>query len=290
MFGYVIVNKPEMKIKEFNRYQTFYCGLCHSLRRKFGIRGQISLNYDFTFVSILLTALYEPESEMENCKCVAHPFEHRASISNELIDYAADMNLILTYYKCMDDWLDNKKIGKGIYAGQIANYYRKLEKQYEEKAANIKAAMDVLNKLESDKREDIDKLSGTFGKVLAEIFVKKPDEWEEELYKMGFYLGKFIYILDAYDDLEEDEKKGNFNPFRKKCKEDHFEEWIHDILIMAAAETAKSFEILPIVQDSEILRNIIYSGIWTKYNAAKERRELNAGSVSGTGHTKKCNR
>lgn len=289
MFGYVIVNKPEMKIKEFNRYQTFYCGLCHSLKHKFGIRGQISLSYDFTFVSILLSALYEPENEIKSCKCIAHPFERRASISNELIDYTADMNLILTYYKCKDDWQDNKKIGKGFYAGRIAKDCRKLETQYEEKAANIKAPLDVLNRLEADQCEDIDKLSGTFGKILAEIFVIQPDEWEAELYKMGFYMGKFIYILDAYDDLEEDEKKGDFNPFIKKCNEDNFEKWIYDILVMAAAETAKNFEVLPVVQDSEILRNIIYSGIWSKYNAAKERRGKNAGSVSSTGCTKKRN-
>lgn len=285
MFGYVIVNKPELKIKEYNRYQAFYCGLCHSLRHKFGIRGQVSLNYDFTFLSILLSALYEPESEVKDYKCIAHPFERRPAISNELIDYAADMSLILTYYKCKDDWQDSKKIGKNIYASQIAKYFRKLNEKYEEKSANIKAALDVLSKLESDKSEDIDKLSGIFGKILAEIFIIKTDEWEKELYNLGFYLGKFIYILDAYDDLEEDKKKGDFNPFMKKCKEDHFEEWIYDILVMAAAQMAKNFEILPVVEDLEILRNIIYSGIWTKYTLIKERRGKDARSISDTGHT-----
>lgn len=279
MFGYVIVNKPEMKIKEYDRYQAFYCGLCHSLRGKFGIRGQISLNYDFTFLSILLSALYEPKNKTEAYKCIAHPFERRTTISNEIIDYAADMSLILTYYKCKDDWMDSKKVGKNIYASQIAKYCRKLEGQYEEKAANIKAALGVLDKLEADECEDIDKLSGIFGKVLAEIFVIKSDEWEKELYNLGFYLGKFIYILDAYDDLEEDEKKGSFNPFIKISKENNFEEWIHDILVMAAAEMARNFEILPVVEDLEILRNIIYSGIWTKYNTGRERREKNAGSI-----------
>ncbi len=283
MFGYVVINKPEMKIRDFNRYQAFYCGLCRTLKRRFGVRGQLSLNYDFTFLSILLSSLYEPQSNECQCKCVAHPFEQRTSISNEVLDYAADMNLIFTYLKCRDDWMDDKKISSGLYSGQISGYYRKLEKKYEEKTANMKAGLDVLSGLEAAQSEDIDQLSGTFGKVLAEAFVMRTDEWEKELYAIGFYLGKFIYILDAYDDLEKDEKSGNFNPFIKNHKEDTFENWIYDILVMAAAEMAKNYEILPVVQDSEILRNIIYSGIWTKYTAAKERREKDAGSISDTG-------
>ncbi len=290
MFGYVIVNKPELKMKEFDRYQAFYCGLCHSLKAKFGIRGQLSLNYDLTFAAVLLSALYEPEEKENKFRCIAHPLEQRGMISNEMVDYAADMDLILTWYKCKDDWQDNKKVGKGIYAAQIKKNCKKLELQYEEKAANIMAYLDVQNKLEADRCEDIDKLSGTFGKILAEVLTVKPDVWEKELYRMGFYLGKFIYILDAYDDLEEDKKKGGFNPFLQKAEEDGFEDWLHELLIMAAAEMAKSFEVLPVVQDAQLLRNIIYAGIWTKYYAAKERRKLNAGPLSGAGHTKERNR
>ena len=108
------------------------------------------------------------------------------------------------------------------------------------------------------------------GRVLVGF---KEDEWEENLRRIGFYLGKFIYILDAYDDIEKDKKKGCFNPFIQKETERTFDDWIKQLLMLAAVEFAKEFEKLPIIEkDVEILRNIIYSGVWTRYEEVKHRR------------------
>lgn len=113
--------------------------------------------------------------------------------------------------------------------------------------------------------DDIDFLSGCFGKILSEIFAYRKDEWEEPVRRMGFMLGRFIYIMDAYEDLEKDRKKGNFNPFKKKADNPGFDEWIRDILTVAASSCAEEFEKLPVIENVEILRNILYSGIWTRY-------------------------
>ena len=99
----------------------------------------------------------------------------------------------------------------------------------------------------------------------------KADEWESYLRKIGFFMGKFIYILDAYDDLEHDRKKGCFNPFLLKEKE-NLEDWVKQLLMMAASEFAKEFEKLPIIEDVELLRNIIYSGVWTRYEYITKTR------------------
>ena len=90
MFGYIIVNKAEMKFREFDVYHSFYCGICRELKRKYGVCGQISLSYDMTFLAILLTGLYEPQTRAGKCKCIAHPFESHGTRNNIYTEYAAD--------------------------------------------------------------------------------------------------------------------------------------------------------------------------------------------------------
>ena len=109
MFGYIITNKDELKIKDYNLYRSFYCGLCQKLKKNYGFIGQLSLSYDMTFLILLLTGLYEESPTQSTCKCIAHPFEKHPISSNSFTAYAADMNLLLTYYKCLDDWTDEKK-------------------------------------------------------------------------------------------------------------------------------------------------------------------------------------
>ena len=90
---------------------------------------------------------------------------------------------------------------------------------------------------------------------------------------MGFYFGKFIYLMDAYEDIEKDSKKGNYNPWTPIAQEKDFDDRARQILIMEAAEASRQFEKLPIIEYVDILRNILYSGIWTKYDRIKSRKK-----------------
>ena len=92
MFGYVVMNKPEIKFKDFDLYRSFYCGLCRELKSKYGISGQISLTYDMTFVVILLSALYEPPTQKGSTRCIIHPVCKQPVRRNTVTEYAADMN------------------------------------------------------------------------------------------------------------------------------------------------------------------------------------------------------
>ena len=103
MFGYIVMNKPEIKFKDFDLYRSFYCGLCRELKSKYGISGQISLTYDMTFVVILLSALYEPHTQKGSTRCIIHPVCKQPVRRNTVTEYAADMNVLLTYYKCRDE-------------------------------------------------------------------------------------------------------------------------------------------------------------------------------------------
>ena len=97
---------------------------------------------------------------------------------------------------------------------------------------------------------------------------------------MGFYLGKFIYLMDAYEDIEEDIHTGNYNPFKVLYAEEKFEETVHEILTMMMAECCRAFERLPVVENIDIIRNILYSGVFAKYDIiSRKRREKNVGSL-----------
>lgn len=272
MFGYVVVNEPELRIREFHEYRSYYCGLCRTLKEKYGIRGQITLSYDMTFLAMLLSLLYEPQETERLNRCALHPVKKQRVKGNEMIDYVADMNVLLTWYKCRDDFRDEGKIIEGIYAKSIKKRVKDIGLCYKRQKKAVKECMDSLIMLEKAGDSDIDQLSGVFGHLLGEVFVVKQDEWEKYLRHIGFYIGKFIYIVDAYEDLEQDRKKGCFNPFLEKEKEEGFDKWVKQLLTMAAAEFANTFEKLPIVENADILRNVIYSGIWTKYEEVKKKR------------------
>lgn len=272
MFGYIVVNKPELKIKDFDTYRSFYCGLCRELKRKYGISGQISISYDMTFVVMLLSGLYEPSTKKGTTRCGIHPIRRQPVRKNEITGYGADMNVLLTYYKCMDDWNDEKKVTRRMYAALLQNRENRLEAAYKKKIEVIIKDLEQLSQWEKAGEKDLDKMAGCFGKIMEEIFAYQEDVWEKSLRRMGFYLGKFIYLLDAYDDVEKDTEKGNYNPFSERYKNKGFEEEVRSILIMMLAEVCKEFEKLPIIKYGDILRNILYSGVWCRFEDISRRR------------------
>lgn len=273
MFGYVSAHKPELRMREFYKYKAYYCGLCKVLREKYGFLGQMTLTYDMTFLVILLTSLYESELTQEEHRCFVHPAKKQKMLYNEITEYAADMNIVLTYYKLLDDWEDDRsKVG---YLGQRAyrRTFRELKKRYPEKCEVIRKCLESLHECEANKETNIDLVSRCFGELMGELFVYKQDVWEETLRQMGFYLGKFIYILDAYDDVEKDIKKDNYNALIALSKQEGFDEKCEDMLNYVLAECSCCFEKLPCVEDAEILRNILYAGVWDKFNQKRKKKD-----------------
>lgn len=270
LFGYVVTNQPELKIREFETYRSYYCGLCRSLKKRYGLAGRLTLNYDMTFLVMVLTSLYEPEVTCCEHRCLAHGCMKQKERISEVGDYAADMNVLLAYHNCMDDWNDDRNILKRAYAGILK---RKLRKRgiFDKKAETIEGYLNELSELEKAKCSDVEKMAAVFGNVMAELFSMKDDMWKENLSKCGFHLGKFIYVLDAYDDYEDDKKKGSFNPLIELGE--GYETKADTLLTISAARAAEYFERLPLIDDIEIMRNILYAGIWTGYERVKEKRD-----------------
>lgn len=265
MFGYLTANEQELKIKEYNRYRSYYCGLCRELKLRYGKLGQITLSYDMAFAAMLHAALYEPKDRVAMRRCLLHPLKRHPVRENQHFAYAADMNIVLTYYKCIDDWQDERKFSRLCYAALLRLPMRKIHTLYPEKTERIKHLLSEITSCENGNETNPDIPSGLFGEIMAEVLAAQHDEWEKELRDIGFYLGKFIYLLDAYDDLEDDKKNDRYNVLSFREDRPDFDEDVLHMLTMMAAEAAKAFERLPILRDASILRNILYSGIWNRY-------------------------
>ena len=285
MFGYININRAEMSEEDMKIYQSYYCGLCQILRKNSGIRGQMLLNYDMTFLIVLLSGLYELEDHEKEFVCAIHPGKKKLARVNEATQYAAKMNVILAYHNLEDDWRDDRAYTKRAISQIIRKDYLKIVREYPRQAEALEKYMHRLIDLEQTKETNLDLVAGITGEMLGEIFAWKEDIWAEELRCLGFYLGKFIYLMDSYEDLEKDEKGGKYNPFLDLQKENpkDYETISKLILTSMMSECSKSFERLPVLQNADIIRNILYSGVWSKYEyiqlKKKKRRKNREKSV-----------
>lgn len=267
MFGYINVNGEQLSEENKIIYRSYYCGLCRSLKEFCGKKGQALLNYDMTFLVVLLTGLYEPETTCSEFTCMVHPMKKRQARENEILSYAAQMNVLLAYYNLVDDWKDDHNYTKKTIASMFEGDYERIKKNYKRQTDAIEQYMEKLSLCEEQKQTNLDLVAGLTGEMLGEIFAWKQDEWYDELKTLGFYLGKFIYLMDAYEDRDKDEKKDSYNPLRYLETEDEqeYETLCRLLMTSMMSECAKSFERLPILLHADILRNILYSGVWSKY-------------------------
>lgn len=267
MFGYINVNSQELSEENRRIYESCYCGLCRSLRQFCGKKGQALLNYDMTFLVVLLTGLYEPKTVQADFTCAVHPMKKRSYRANAVQGYAAQMNVLLAYYNLVDDWKDKKSYTKRAFASMLKKDYERIEEAWPRQTEAVESYIAKLAEYEESREENIDLVAGLTGEMLGEIFAWKEDEWYDELKTLGFYMGKFIYLMDAYEDLEEDVKRDAYNPLRFLKTEDRqeFETLCRLMMTSMMSECAKSFERLPILLYADILRNILYSGVWSRY-------------------------
>jgi len=264
MFGYITINREELKVKDLETYNHFYCGVCRDLKKDGGQFSRMTLTYDMTFLAILLTALYEKKPENEVHRCGVHGGAKRICSRNEYTAYAADMNILLAYHNLMDDWIDEKNRKSLAAAGVLRGAYRRTAGRYPEKMRAIRAYLEKLHETERSGAADLDLASGLTGTLMKEIFLYRKDHWSKDLGEVGFYLGKYIYLRDAFEDVAADRESGNYNPFLRMADRENFDETAKEILRMMAGSATRAFERLPIVRYLDILRNILYSGIWVR--------------------------
>ncbi len=273
MFGYVSIDSDSLSKDAQKRYSAYYCGLCHTLDKRFGNLGRMTLSNDMTFLAILLSSLYEPDEAVRGGRCPLHPLKKRDMLENEFSEYAADMNVVLAYYKGLDDWQDDRSPAGLMQSKLLAKAYRAAEKRHPDKCAAIRDSLGAIGELERQGSAAVDSLANQTARMLGEIYAVRDDYWQSTLRVMGESLGRFIYLMDAYEDLPRDERRNRFNPLRALKADEQYELLCRDSLSMMIAECTEAFELLPLQKDVDILRNILYSGVWTRYQRIWQKIE-----------------
>jgi hypothetical protein len=214
--------------------------------------------------------LYEPDEVEQEFRCSVHPLHKRSAVTNKYTDYAADMTIALSYFKCLDDWQDEHKHIKYQYAKKLEGSYADVKMRYPRQCIAIETKISELNEIEKSPDSLADAAANCFGRLMAELFVVEEDFWSNSLRNFGYHLGRFIYLMDAVMDYEKDQKTGNYNPLNSMGKRpDDMEELLH----MVMGDATQEFEKMPFVQDAHLLRNILYGGVWQRYYSRKDRKE-----------------
>lgn len=283
MFGYVRPNLADMPESDQQRYRAHYCGLCHAIGQRHGQMARMALTFDLTYLTVFLASLYEPEEKSGESRCIPHPVKPHGWSRSAVTDYAADMTIALTYHKCLDDWQDDRSLPAKGAAAWLKKAYTKVKAEYPRQCGAIEKALRDLSAVEKRRDPSPDAAAKCFGELMAELFVMTEDYWANALRAFGYSLGRYIYILDAVCDYDKDVKSGSYNPviLMEKKPED-----MRDTLELLLGNASAAFERLPLIQDEEILRNILYSGVWQGYNEylhKKDKKMNNESEVDGHG-------
>lgn len=269
MFGYVKPFTSELKVKEQTAYQGIYCGLCKIMGKCTGNCSRLSLNYDFVFLAAVRAALQNKDFTYKKHRCIVHPCTKKAAaVENDALEYAAAASAILVYEKLYDDKKDEKglKLLRSLILLPFAKHAKKKAKLPElEKAVRLK--LSELDRIEKAKTDSVDIPAEKFGELLAEIFSYGLEGNEKRIaYSIGLSTGKWIYATDAADDMEDDLKKQNYNPYlllwenNVELARSEIPASLRLLLNdLSAAIELIDFKEIPILEG--IIKNIIYIGM-----------------------------
>lgn len=285
MFGYIMPEKPELKIKEFEIYRAYYCGVCKAIGKRHGQLKRLTLTYDAAFLAMLLCSLLDIKTSLKRERCMVHPAKKSFVTYNEIIDYSSDINIILAYNNIKDKWDDDKSKAAFMGMAALKRVYKKLMVEYPGKCAIINERLEQLSRLEKQNCSSIDAAAEPFAKLMEEVldYEKLDDNTRQALRWMGYNLGKWIYLIDAFDDLEDDVKSSSYNPLVSHFKFDgniedisnfknKIKSQVEFILLYCLGEASKAFELMGAKENRGILENILYMGMLSKTDKILCRR------------------
>ena len=270
MFGVVAARLSQIDESERERYQSLYCGLCLALKDEFGQFSRAALSYDLAFMVMMLDSLYEPHERTGQTHCITHPRKKVPYVISEFSGYCAALSVALAYHKCLDDIADDASKRARMGQAALKKPYERAKGFYPEHCEIIAETMRAISAIEADPDSSPDEASIAFGSMLGFLFECVPgrfsDIWSSQLREFGFWLGRFIYLMDAAVDFRRDAASGSYNPFVRLSKAADPKE-MREVLGVLAGRCCDAFERLPLVQDANIMRSVLYSGIWQQFNS-----------------------
>lgn len=270
MFGYVTVPKGLLTEEEYGVFTSYYCGVCKAMGRRASQLSRLGLSYDVTFLAIVLSGVCGSFSETVYERCIAHPKKKRPCIKNDrIIDYSASVGVLLSYLKLADDWHDEKSIKALVGMAVFRSGYRRIMKKYPEEIAEIKKQLDELSRLEKEKCTSIDETADAFAKILEYLCAPQfigDETVRRVLAWFGYNLGRWIYIIDAFNDIDEDIKSGSYNALVESGIKDKRScvDMLEPSLTFTLENMTSAFELMDFKRNKDIIGKIIYTSLKQK--------------------------
>lgn len=264
MFGYIRISKGELKVKEFEFYKSVYCTLCKTMGKDYSILSRFTLSYDFTFYALLNMSLQDGCDMVEKKHCVFNPLKKCIFCKDDShIKIPAAAAVILNYYKVLDNISDEKgfkKLGFILLKPLFKAPYKKAAKKYPEIDKISSDYIAAQNRAEALPNCDLDTAADPTAKALSQLFMLLSEDKSQKrvLERLGYCIGRYIYLIDAFCDLESDIKHNSFNPLKNRKNQKVL---IKEQLYFCVNEACKAFELLEVKKYKHILGNILYLGL-----------------------------
>lgn len=212
MIGYLKPHADDLRVYEYKQYKSFYCGICIEIKKHQGELPRLFLNNDITFFAVLLSSLDDKETKNGIHHCSFNLYKKKPISNNRYTKYMADINYLFTYEKICDNLRDDRSIPAFFQKLLFYRKNRKLRRMYSREYHIFENYTKQLHELEQSQSTDFIKLGELFGETLRDMFQDLPVSQKEEVGKLFYYLGQWIYCIDALDDIEKDQKSKSFNP------------------------------------------------------------------------------
>lgn len=283
MLGYVQIYKPELKVREYDVYQGYYCGICKYIGENFGQLPRAALSYDAAFLALMLACISDAKDNIKWEHCVVHPMAKRSVISNDAIAYAGDVMLLLAWYKLEDDARDDGSVKAKAAMLTMKKKFKEISRRHSGLCLEIENRLKELHELEEAKCESLDQVCEPFALIMRAIFSqgakllhkKRMGEEFAALHQsfanIGYHLGKWIYLMDAADDISENLEKGSYNPLLYRYGYetietgeefyDRIKEKVSFNLFHYLAVISQLVDRMDIKKNKGIIDNIIYFGL-----------------------------
>lgn len=267
MFGLVVADITALTETDKKIYNSFYCGLCHSLGENFNNFSRITLNYDLTFLYLFLTSYFNEKVEENSIFCSVHPLKKKNVYMNKYAQYCSCMNILLTFYKLQDDVDDEGSMLAKAGTRVFKNMKNKATEQYPLKNQAIYDCLKRLNQVEKNDEHNADIPASIFSELMGHLFDINGDD--PLLFSFGEALGKVIYIMDAALDFKKDIKKCRYNPLIETQSKN-----FQQILTILLGDCTKIYDTMNITDNKQIIDNILFSGIWYQFRRKKTNGSL----------------
>lgn len=279
MFGYVRPVLDRLDEGQKEAYQSAYCGLCHALGERHGFLARFTLQYDFTFLAILLMAGEDGGGPL--CRrCPAHPLRRpRACLRGKRLSAAADQSMILVYHKLSDDVDDHGavtglpyRVVRRLFRGA----YRRAAQAQPEFDAKVREGLDSLRRMEAEQSRELDRTADAFAGILASASAAYPEDspMRRILGELLYHLGRWIYLIDAWDDLDDDRKHRRYNPldarFQGRAREER--DYLETTVTHSARLAGAAANLMELGSWTPIVENILYLGLPAVQSAVLDGR------------------